>query len=106
MKNNYSVYLSQSKPNSREISNLLHKYLNIELTEITPEYLIGIQEDGKYTLTINKSRISFTFSNDVTKIDIISLDKVIEDILKEQNDYNGFIIHKDFHFLQDKVVGI
>ncbi|WP_339174825.1 hypothetical protein MKY51_01290 [Solibacillus sp. FSL R5-0691] len=106
MKNNYSIYLSQNKPNSREISKLLNKYLNIELTEITPEYLTGVQKDGKYTLTVNKSRISFIFSNDVTKIDISSLDKIIEDILKEQSDYNGFIIHKDFHFLQDKVVGI
>lgn len=106
MKNSYNVYLSQNKPNSQEISILLNKYLNIKLTEITPEYLIGIQKDGQYTLTVNKSRISFTFSNDVTLFDITSIDEAIKNILNEQRDYKGFIIHKDFYFLQDKVVGI
>lgn len=102
--NNYSVYLSHNQSDTNEIYKVLNKHLNIDLTKVNPEYLMGMDIEGKYTMIFNKSRLSFTFNNKVTPFDVCTFDNLIDEVLRDNIRFSGYVIHKDFDFLRDKII--
>lgn len=104
MLNNYSVYFSHNKTGTNQIFETLKKYLSAELTSVRSDYLVGVDLNGKYTMVFNNSRLTFTFSTKVTELDITDLDIIIQNVLNDNLKCNGYVIHKNFDFTNEKIV--
>ena len=104
MLNKYSVYLSQNKTTTSTISKILEKYLSAKLTKVRSDYLVGVEESGKYTMVFNNSRLTFNFSSKVTEPEIRKLDTIIEKVIDDCHHNNGYVIHKNFEFLNEKIL--
>lgn len=104
MNNFYSVYLSQNQSNVDDISEVLNRHLNINLTKVSPTYAFGVDHYGRYTMNCDKSRMSFTFFNSVTKDEISIFDKKIDNLLSDKLNFNSCVINKKFSFIDDKII--
>ncbi|MGA3602192.1 hypothetical protein [Lysinibacillus agricola] len=104
MLNNYSVYLSHNQTCTNDLLNTLSKHLSADLTKVRSDYLVGVDLGGKYTMVFNNSRLTFTFSQKVTENDITNFDVTIQNVLHDNLQYDGYVIHKNFEFINEKII--